>query len=177
MTDFPPVVTELISNYNITVEKVFNAPEYKAILFNETEAKKMPEDPRFLPGKVSCGEIILELKENLLNTTNIHNVADDAVNRYHVKVIDVFDMPTYKAIAMLAELNNPILNDPRFVNYNEPSMQSAGYLGAGELDTASGHIASAMGFNETVPDSIKRSFSMSDLIKAKSNATAGKERY
>ena len=77
--------------------------------------------------------MILELRQDLLNTTDIHQVAEDVISKYHVKVVEEFDMPDYKAIAILAEPNNAIVNDPIFVKYE--STLAGQHQGAGELDT------------------------------------------
>jgi len=85
-------------------------------------------------------------------------------------------MPSYKAIAILAEPNNAIANDPMFVKYESTSAGQNQTQGAGELDTSAGHIAAAaVVFNETLPDSIKRTFSIEELSKAKSNDSGKKD--
>lgn len=120
--------------------------------------------------------MILELRQDLLNTTDIHQVAENVISKYHVKVVDEFDMPSYKAIAILAEPNNAIANDPMFVKYESTSAGQNQTQGAGELDTSAGHIAAAaVVFNETLPDSIKRTFSIEELSKAKSNDSGKKD--
>jgi len=76
----------------------------------------------------------------------------------------------------LAEPDNPITKDSRFVNYNQNYKLSSNYTGGGELDLSSGHIAAPAPVlkAETLPDSIKRTFSTADLKgKAKSNFTKG----
>ena len=45
-------------------------------------------------------------------------------------------MTGYKAIAILAEPDNPITKDTRFVNYNENYNLSSNYTGGGELDVS-----------------------------------------
>ena len=109
--------------------------------------------------------MILELVANLVPTTDIFNVADDAVSTYHVKVVDVVNMTGYKAIVILAEPNNPITKDQRFVQYGEDYQSASNHTGGGELDLSSGHIAAPAPTikEETIPDSIKRTFSTTDL--------------
>ena len=174
--DFPAVVNTLVSSYNVTVQNVYNTPSYKAVLLADGDQKKV-SDPRFTPGTSSCGEIILEVRQDLLNTTNIHALADEVVSTYHVKVVDVIDMTDYKAITILAELDNPIIKDARFVHYDNSTLATQ-YQAAGELDTSSGHIVAAppavVVWNQTLPDSIKRTFSTEDLTKEKSNVTGKK---
>jgi subtilisin family serine protease len=175
-TDFPALVNETISKYKVTVLNVYNTPDYKAMQLADGGEKKVLEDPRFLPAGATCGEIILELQPALVPVTNIYEVADEAVSTYHVKVVDVYNMTDYKAIAILAEPDNPITKDSRFVNYNQNNTLSSNYTGGGELDLSSGHIAAPAPVlkEETLPDSIKRSFTTQDLKgKAKSNFTKG----
>ena len=109
--------------------------------------------------------MILELVADLVPTTDIFNVADDAVGTYHVKVVDVVNMTEYKAIVILAEPDNPITKDPRFVQYGEDYQSASNYTGGGELNLSSGHIAAPAPTikEETIPDSIKRTFSTADL--------------
>ena len=105
--------------------------------------------------------MILELISSLVPVTNIYDVADEAVSTYHVNVVDVFNMTGYKAIVILAEPDNPITKDSRFVNYNENYNLSSNHTGGGELDLSSGHVAAPAPVlkEETLPDSIKRTFS------------------
>ena len=155
------------SLYNITVLNVYNTPDYKAMLLNSADQKKVSEDQRFLPGNMGCGEMVLEVRQDLLNVTDIHELSNEVVSSYHVKVTNVIDMPTYKAIVMLAEIDNPITKDPRFMNYNQDYAKGNGTSesqGAGELNQASGHIAAAtlvlnktsgkIILNQTVPEDI-----------------------
>jgi subtilisin family serine protease len=109
--------------------------------------------------------MILELVADLVPTTDIFNVADDAVSTYHVKVVDVVNMTEYKAIVILGEPDNPITKDPRFVQYGEDYQSASNHTGGGELDLSSGHIAAPAPTikEETIPDSIKRTFSTADL--------------
>ena len=102
---------------------------------------------------------------DLVPVTNIFNVADEAISTYHVKVVDVINMTDYKAIVILAEPDNPITKDPRFVHYGEEYQAASNYTGGGELDLRSGHIAAPPPTikEETIPDSIKRTFSTADL--------------
>jgi subtilisin family serine protease len=74
-------------------------------------------------------------------------------------------MTDYKAIVILAEPDNPITKDPRFVQYGEDYKAQSNYTGGGELDLSSGHIAATPPTikEETIPDSIKRTFSTADL--------------
>jgi len=173
-TDFPSLVNETISKYHVTVLNVYNTPDYKAMLLAEGDEKKVLNDPRFLLAAATCGEMILELVPDLVPTTNIFTVADDAVETYHVKVVDVFNMTNYKAIAILAEPDNPITKDPRFVHYGEEYQAASNYTGGGELDVSSGHIAAPAPVlkEETIPDSIKRTFTTKD-IKGNSNFSKG----
>jgi len=173
-TDFPSLVNETISKYHVTVLNVYNTPDYKAMLLAEGDEKKVLNDPRFLLAAETCGEMILELVPDLVPTTNIFTVADGAVETYHVKVVDVFNMTNYKAIAILAEPDNPITKDPRFVHYGEEYQAASNYTGGGELDVSSGHIAAPAPVlkEETIPDSIKRTFTTKD-IKGNSNFSKG----
>jgi Subtilase family len=169
-TDFPSLVSEMKSKYHVTVLNAYNTPDYKAMLLAEGDEKKVLQDPRFLPAASTCGEIILELVPKLVQVTDIYDVANEVVSTYHVKVVDVYNMTNYKAIVILAEPDNPITKDPRFINYNENYKLSSNYTGGGELDLSSGHITapSPVIKEETIPDSIKRTFSTQDL-KANSN--------
>ncbi len=74
-------------------------------------------------------------------------------------------MTDYKAIVILAEPDNPITKDQRFVHYGEDYSTQSNYTGGGELDLSSGHIAAPPPAikEETIPDSIKRTFSTADL--------------
>jgi len=81
-------------------------------------------------------------------------------------------MPDYKAIVILAEPDNPITKDPRFVNYTKDYALSENYTGGGELDLKYGHVAAPPTVlkEETIPDSIKRTYSMQNLTgESKSN--------
>jgi len=178
-TDFRSLVNETESKYKVTVLNVYNTPDYKAMQLAEGDEKKVLQDPRFTPAGATCGEMILELQPTLVPVTNIYEVADEAVSTYHVKVVDVYNMTGYKAIAILAEPDNPITKDSRFVNYNQNNQNntvSSNYTGGGELDLSAGHIAAPAPVlkEETLPDSIKRSFSTQDLKgKEKANFTKG----
>ena len=77
--------------------------------------------------------MILELRPDLVPITNIINVADEAVKTFHVKVVDTINMTDYKAIVILAEPDNPITKDPRFVQYGEDYKAQSNYTGGGEL--------------------------------------------
>ena len=160
-TDFPAVVEEVKSQHNLTVLNVWNVPEYKAMLLAEGDEEKLADDARFLPAETTCGEIILEA----VLPANIQELAQDVIAQYHVKVVDIIDMPEYKAIVILAEPDNPITKDPRFVNYNEDYQLSENYTGGGELNLKYGHIAAPPTVieEETTPDSIKRTFSAEEL--------------
>jgi subtilisin family serine protease len=74
-------------------------------------------------------------------------------------------MPEYKALVVLADPTNQITKDSRFINYNEGYDLSTNNTGAGELDLSSGHVAAPPSKIEkqTIPDSIKRTFSAEDL--------------
>ena len=135
------------------------------MLLQEGDEKKVLQDSRFLSAKSTCGEMILELIPSLVQVTNIYDVADEAVSTYHVNVVDVFNMTGYKAIVILAEPDNPITKDSRFVNYNENYNLSSNHTGGGELDLSSGHVAAPAPVlkEETLPDSIKRTFSTDEL--------------
>jgi len=175
-TDFPSLVNETKAKYHVTVLDVYNTPDYKAMLLAEGDQKKVLEDPRFTPAMATCGEIILELTPALVPVTDIYDVANQVVSTYHVKVVDVYNMTDYKAIVILSEPDNPITKDSRFVNYNQNYNLSSNYTGGGELDVSSGHIAAPAPVlkQETLPDSIKRSFTTEDLKgKAKSNFSKG----
>jgi hypothetical protein len=160
-TDFPAVVEEVKSQHNLTVLNVWNVPDYKAMLLAEGDEEKLTEDTRFLPAETTCGEIILEA----ILPANIQVLAQDVISQYHVKVIEIIDMPEYKAIVILAEPDNPITKDPRFVNYHEDYQLSENYTGSGELNLKYGHIAAPPTVieEEITPDSIKRTFSAEEL--------------
>jgi subtilisin len=116
----------------------------------------------------TCGEIILEA----VLPVNIQNLSQQVISQYHVKVVDVIDMPDYKAIVILGEPDNPITKDPRFVNYTKDYALSENYTGGGELDLKYGHVAAPPTVlkEETIPDSIKRTYSMQNLTgESKSN--------
>ncbi|TLX83542.1 MAG: hypothetical protein E6L04_08495 [Thaumarchaeota archaeon] len=175
-TDFPSLVNETVSKYKVTVLNVYNTPDYKAMLLAEGDEKKVLQDPHFLPASATCGEMILELLPSLVPVTNIYDVANQVVSTYHVKVVDVYNMTDYKAIVILAEPDNAITKDSRFINYNQNNTLSSNYTGSGELDLSSGHIAAPAPVlkEETLPDSIKRTFTTEDLKgNAKSNFTKG----
>jgi len=175
-TDFPSLVNETVSKYKVTVLNVYNTPDYKAMLLAEGDEKKVLQDPHFLPASATCGEMILELLPSLVPVTNIYDVANQVVSTYHVKVVDVYNMTNYKAIVILAEPDNAITKDSRFINYNQNNTLSSNYTGSGELDLSSGHIAAPAPVlkEETLPDSIKRTFTIEDLKgNAKSNFTKG----
>jgi len=173
-TDFPALVNETKSKYHVTVLNVYNTPDYKAMLLATGDEKKVLQDPRFLLDAATCGEMILELVPQLIPVTDIYNVADEVVSTYHVKVVDVYNMTDYKAITILGEPDNPITKDPRFVNYNENYNLSTNHTGGGELEVTSGHIAAPAPVlkAETIPDSIKRTFTTKD-IKGNSNFSKG----
>ena len=99
------------------------------MLLAEGDEEKLADDTRFLPAKTTCGEIILEA----VLPANIQELAQDVITQYHVKVVDIIDMPEYKAIVILAETDNQITKDPRFINYNEDYQLSENYTGGGEL--------------------------------------------
>jgi subtilisin family serine protease len=164
-------VNETVSTYGVTVLNVYNVPDYKAMLLAEGDEKKVIQDTRFVLANAICGEMILELVADLVPTTDIFNVADDAVNTYHVKVVDVVNMTDYKAIVILAEPDNSITKDPRFVQYGEEYQAASNHTGGGELDLSSGHIAAPAPTikEETIPDSIKRTFSTADLEGGEKN--------
>ena len=165
VTDFPSVVNEIKSQYDVTVLNIYNTPDYKAILLAEGDQNKVIQDPRFILGKATCGEIILELVSSLVPVTNIYDLADEVVSTYHVNVVDVINMTNYKAIIILAEPDNAITKDSRFVNYKESYNLSSNYTGSGELDVTTGHIAAPPTVlkEEVLPDSIKRTFSTEEL--------------
>jgi subtilisin family serine protease len=158
-------VNETESTYDVTVLNVYNVPDYKAMLLAQGDEKKVVQDTRFVLGNATCGEMILELVGHLVPITNIFNVADEVISAYHVKVLDVINMTDYKAIVILAEPDNPIINDERFVNYGEDYKAESNYTGAGQLDLSTGHITAPPPIikEETIPDSIKRTFSTADL--------------
>ncbi|TLX86128.1 MAG: hypothetical protein E6K97_11615 [Thaumarchaeota archaeon] len=175
-TDFPSLVNETVSKFKVTVLNVYNTPDYKAMLLAEGDEKKVLQDPHFLPASATCGEMILELLPSLVPVTNIYDVANQVVSTYHVKVVDVYNMTDYKAIVILAEPDNAITKDSRFINYNQNNTLSSNYTGSGELDLSSGHIAAPAPVlkEETLPDSIKRTFTTEDLKgNAKSNFSKG----
>jgi hypothetical protein len=168
-TDFPTLVNETVSKYEVTVLNIYNVPDYKAMLLAEGDEKKVIQDPRFVLGGANCGEMILELIADLVPVTDIFDVADEVVSTYHVKVVDVINMTDYKALVILAEPDNTITTDKRFVNYGEDYKAESNYTGHGELDLSSGHIAAPAPIlkGETIPDSLKRTFSMDELKDGK----------
>ena len=127
----------------------------------EGDEEKLSDDDRFLPAETTCGEIILEA----VLPANIQELAQDVISQYHVKVVDIIDMPEYKAIVILAEPDNPITKDPRFIDYNEDYQLSENYTGSGELNLKYGHIAAPLTVieEEITPDSIKRTYSAEEL--------------
>ena len=173
-TDFPALVNETKSTYDVTVLNVYNVPDYKAILLAQGDEKKVIQDTRFVLAPGTCGEIILELAADLIPVTNIFTVSDEVISTYHVKVIDVINMTDYKAIVIFAEPDNPITKDQRFVHYGGDYTAQSNYTGGGELDLSSGHIAAAPPVikEETIPDSIKRTFSTADLKNGERNTDA-----
>ena len=172
-TDFPAVVEEVKSQFNLTVLNVWNVPEYKAMLLAEGDEEKLSGDDRFLPAETTCGEIILEA----VLPANIQELAQDVISQYHVKVVDIIDMPEYKAIVILAEPDNPITKDPRFINYNEDYQLSENYTGSGELNLKYGHIAAPPTVieEEITPDSIRRTFSAEELDEDDTQSEDGEE--
>ena len=175
--DFPAVVDEVKSRYKVTVLNVYNAPDYKAMLLADGDEKKLNQDNRFVLAPALCGELILEVdlsneanKPLVENKTTMNQFSDQIVAEYHVKVIDTIDMPDYKALVILAEPTNPVTKDPRFINYGEGYKLSSNYTGEGELNLRAGHIAAPAPVlkEETIPDSIKRTFTTKDL-KGNSN--------
>ena len=171
-TDFPALVNETISTYGVTVLNVYNIPDYKAMLLAEGDEKKVIQDTRLVPAKVTCGEMILELVPDLVPVTNIFDVADEVTSTYIVNVVDTINMTDYKAIVILAEPDNPITKDPRFVHYGEEYQAASNYTGGGELDLSSGHITAPAPTikEETIPDSIKRTFSTADIEEGEKEA-------
>jgi subtilisin family serine protease len=143
------------------------------MLLAEGDEAKLAEDIRFLPAETTCGEIILEA----VLPANIQELAQDVISQYHVKVVDIIDMPEYKAIVILAEPDNPITKDPRFINYNEDYQLSENYTGSGELNLEYGHIAAPPTTieEEIVPDSIKRTFSAEELEDDATQSEEGEE--
>jgi subtilisin family serine protease len=131
------------------------------MLLADGDEDKLAEDARFLPADTTCGEIILEA----ILPANIQDLAQQVISQYHVKVVDVIDMLEYKAIVILAEPDNPITKDPRFVNYNKDYDLSENYTGGGELNLKYGHVAAPPSVlkEETIPDSIKRTYSIEEL--------------
>ncbi|MGE5685409.1 MAG: S8 family serine peptidase, partial [Nitrososphaerota archaeon] len=172
-TDFPAVVEEVKSQFNLTVLNVWNVPEYKAMLLAEGDEEKLSDDDRFLPAETTCGEIILEA----VLPANIQDLAQDVISQYHVKVVDIIDMPEYKAIVILAEPDNLITKDPRFINYNEDYQLSENYTGSGELNLKYGHIAAPPTVieEEITPDSIRRTFSAEELNEDDTQSEDGEE--
>jgi subtilisin family serine protease len=172
--DFTSVVEEVKGLYNITVLNVYNAPEYKAMLLAEGDEDKLHQDDRFVVAPAVCGELILEVdlqnvenKPLLDKTMTMNQLAEQIVNEYHIIVADTIDLLDYKAIVVLADPSNAVTKDPRFINYNESYELSSNHTGAGELDLSSGHIAAPPKSIEkqTIPDSLKRSFSVEELDK------------
>ena len=143
------------------------------MLLAEGDEEKLSDDDRFLPAETTCGEIILEA----VLPANIQELAQDVISQYHVKVVDIIDMPEYKAIVILAEPDNPITKDPRFINYNEDYQLSENYTGSGESNLKYGHIAAPPTVieEEITPDSIKRTFSAEELEDETTQSEGGEE--
>ena len=78
-TDFPALVNETKSTYDVTVLNVYNVPDYKAMLLAQGDEKKVIQDTRFVLAPAICGEMILELLPDLVPITNIFNVADEVI--------------------------------------------------------------------------------------------------
>ena len=183
IADFPALVEEVKTQHNITVLNLYNAPDFKAILLADGDEKKLDQDERFVLAPAVCGELILEVdlqkeinKGLLDNTMTMNQLADQVVSEYKIVWVDTIDMPDYKALVVLADPTNPVTNDPRFVDYNQNYENFSNHTGAGELDLQSGHVAAPPSTIEeqTVPDSIKRTFSAQELDE-NSNGGNGKD--
>jgi subtilisin family serine protease len=171
--DFPVVVEEVKNRHNLTVLNVWNVPEYKAMLLADGDEKKLiDEDDRFVLAPAVCGEIILEVdlqyEENkplLDGTLSMSELANQIVAEYKIAVVSTIDTPDFKAFVVLADPTNPVTKDPRFINYGESYDLSSNHTGVGELNLESGHVAAPPSTieEETVPDSIKRTFSIEEL--------------
>jgi subtilisin family serine protease len=165
-------VDEVKVQYNITVLNIYNAPDFKAMLLVDGDENKLDQDERFVLAPAVCGELILEVdlqneinKALLDNTMTMSQLADQVVAEYKIVWVNTIDMPDYKALIVLADPTNPVTKDPRFIDYNESYENFSNHTGAGELDLRSGHVAAppATIEEQTVPDSIKRTFSMGEL--------------
>jgi Subtilase family len=96
-------------------------------------------------------EVILQLRQDLVPSVDLHAFANEIAQRYNVIVLDLIDTPVYKAIVIRApETNNQVLLDTRFVKYN-----LANNAGGGEFDEFKGHTTQ-LKWNQTIPYGIKR---------------------
>jgi subtilisin family serine protease len=103
---------------------------------------------QFLP--LACDDAVLQLRPELVPSTNIQTLAAQIASLPGVFIHQVYDLPTYKAIAIRTDVNNNVLNDARFLRYNMPNN-----IKAGELNQFEGHVAQ-LKWNQTLPDGIKR---------------------
>ena len=163
---------EVKNRYNLTVLNVWNVADYKAMLLADgDEDRLLGQDDRFVLAPAVCGEIILEVDpQNEQNsglydgTMTMSQLADQIVAEYKIAVVSTIDTPDFKALIVLADPTNPVTKDPRFIDYGEFDA-SSNHTGVGESNIRSGHVAAPPTTieEETVPDSIKRTFSAGEL--------------
>jgi subtilisin family serine protease len=150
-TNIQTVAGQVANLFNLKVLYVTDLPGYKAIAINKNIGNTAIKDTRFSPiANLPCDEFILQLRPELLPTTNIQTLAGQIARLPGVYIHQVYDLPTYKAIAVRTDVNNNVLNDARFLRYNLPNN-----IKAGELNQFEGHIAQ-LKWNQTLPDGIKR---------------------
>jgi Subtilase family len=164
-TNIQTVAGQIANLHNLKVLYVTDLPGYKAIAINKNIGSNVIGDARFSPiANLPCDEFILQLRPELLPTTNIQALAGQIARLPGVFIHQVYDLPTYKAIAVRTDVNNNVLNDARFLRYNLPNN-----IKAGELNQFEGHIAQ-LKWNQTLPDGIKRT----TPINITTNATTTK---
>ena len=162
-TNIQTVAGRIANVYNVNVLFVTDLPGYKAIAINKNVGVNVIRETSFLPiANLPCNEFILQLRPELLPTTNIQSVAGQIAKLSGVYIHQVYDLPVYKAIAIRTDVNNNILNDARFLRFNLPNN-----IKAGELNQVEGHIAQ-LKWNQTLPDGIKRT----SPINSTTNATS-----
>jgi len=150
-TNIQTLAGQIANSYNLKVLYVTDLPGYKAVAINKNIGNTVIRDSRFSPiANLPCDEFILQLRPELLPTTNIQTLAGQIARLPGVYIHQVYDLPTYKAIAVRTDVNNNVLNDARFLRYNLPNN-----IKAGELNQFEGHIAQ-LKWNQTLPDGIKR---------------------
>ena len=144
---------QIAKQYNLQVLYIADLQGYKAIAIKRDQTGSVYRDTRFTPVvNLPCNEFILQLKPELLPTTNILSVAAQIAKVPGSYVHQIYNLASYKGISIRSAANNPLLNDERFIKYNLPNN-----AGVGELDEVQGHIAQlAIRWNQILPDGIKR---------------------